>query len=53
MSNDLLAIPKELQTSVVLLDAVDGTVEVSDLALSREHLSPQNISHTTLVRSCQ
>lgn len=40
MSCDFPAIPKELQASVVLLDAVDGTVEVGDFALGGEDLSP-------------
>lgn len=48
VSRDLVAIPEELHTSMVLSDAIESLVEVGHFGLRAEHLRPQHIAHTTL-----
>lgn len=40
MSCDLFAVPEELETAMILLDAVHSLVEVRDLRLGAKNLSP-------------
>lgn len=49
---DILGVPEELQTSGVLLDFVDGAVEVGDFAVGGEDIVPEKVADTTLNSQC-
>ena len=48
MSLDLVRIAEKLEASVVLLDHVDGSVELIRLALGRKDIGPEKVRNASL-----
>jgi hypothetical protein len=53
MGRDLLGVAKKLKTPGIVLDPVDGSVEVGNFAVGGEDVVPEEVADATLNKKSQ